>query len=172
MSRQVSLGALVIIAALLATMAALVVARGADPALAGYWRAAAAARAQVEATRQRYYEALGAGDPDSAYPVAVAGPTYPNVATQLAADLTSASDRLRAYRQAVPKPAELYHLAQLDDWREERALRLAYRDAAVARKPDLWQQTAAREAVWRASPAHQRVETLAWQLAARAAGNR
>jgi hypothetical protein len=132
-----------------------------DRAMRVYWQEAAAARAAVEASRQRYVEALGGG---ASYAVVAGNPKVPILATQLGADLEDASGRLRRVGQ-VPKAAEEYHLAQLNDWREEYILRLAYRDALTARNPDLWNQTAEREAAWRSSPLHQRVEALAWSLA-------
>ncbi|MBI3970676.1 MAG: DnaJ domain-containing protein [Chloroflexi bacterium] len=146
---------------------ALPAARGGDDrAFAAYWRVAATAKADVEVARQRYVEVLGGESGPAAYQAAIANPVFPNVATQFAAELNTAMGRLKEV-SSVPRTVEAYHFQQLDDWREERALRLAYRDAAVTRNPDLWAQTTEREAAWRASARHHRTEALAWQLAAR-----
>ena len=88
------------------------------------------------------------------------------LATQLIADLEQAAGQLRTV-QRVPAAAEDFHFPQLDDWREERDVRIALRDAVVSRNADLWVQAAEREVAWRGSTQHARVEA-AWQLAARA----
>lgn len=134
-----------------------------DRAQVGYWRLASAARARVAASRQAYSESLGG---DVLYTVAIASPVFASMATQFIADLQAATDRLTSAGD-IPRDVEAYHLAQLADWREERSLRQAYRDAAVSRRPDLWAQTAERELAWMASLPHQQVEVLTAELAAR-----
>ncbi len=145
---------------------------GSDAALAAYWRQAAAVRAAVEEARLPVTLAVGnaAAGPAVTYAAAVANTPFGPLATQLIAALENAAGQLRRV-QGVPADAEAYHFAQLDDWREERDLRVAQRDAIVSRNADLWAQSVDREVAWRASPAHQKTEAVAWQLAARVAGS-
>ncbi len=125
-----------------------------------YWRAAEAARAQIDASRRTYETAKGSGT----YAAAVSNADFASAAGRLVADLDTAIVRLKSVNR-IPPEVETYHFLQLQDWQEERQLVLAYRDAAVTRNVDLWARAAEVEAAWRASSAHQQTEVLARQLA-------
>jgi hypothetical protein len=133
---------------------------GAAP-LQAYRRAAADARAPVDASRRDFDAARG----DGGLPAAAGNPQVPAAAARLAADLDAATARLKGANR-IPPEVEAYHFLQLQDWQEERQIVLAYRDAAVTRNGDLWARTAEVDAAWRASAPHQQVETLAKQLSA------
>jgi len=132
---------------------------GRGRALAGYWRSAAEARARVAEARVRYSTQVAPG-----YAAVVATTSCGPVAMELIAALDAGSGRLRAVG-AVPAEAEAYHFLQLDDWREERDLRVVQRDAIQSRNPDLWAAAQEREVAWRGSGLHERAETAAAQLA-------
>jgi hypothetical protein len=129
-------------------------------ALRTYWSAAATGRAAVLEARPPL-EALAAGG----YAAAAGNPTFGSVATQLIAALEGAIAGLRA-AGAIPREVEAYHFLQLDDWREERDLRFAQREAIQNRSQDAWNTTAERESAWRTSALHTRTDLAAAQLAA------
>ena len=128
-----------------------------------YWSAAAFGRAAVIEARQPH-EALAAGG----FPAVAGNPSFASVATQLIAALEGATARLRA-AGAIPPQAEAYHFLQLDDWREERELRAAQREAIQSRNPEIWAAAAEREHAWRTSPLHAKAEIAAAHIAALAA---
>ncbi|MGI8424666.1 MAG: J domain-containing protein [Chloroflexota bacterium] len=125
-----------------------------------YWQAASIGRASVVEARQRV-EALSVGG----YAALIASSTFGSVATQLIAELEGATARLRA-TGSVPPEAEAFHFLQLDDWREERELRVSQREAAQNRNSDAWATAVERENAWRLSGLHAKVEVRAAQLAA------
>ena len=132
-------------------------------ALRTYWSAAAFGRAAVVEARQPH-EALAA----AGYLAAVGNSSFVSVAAQLIAALEGATARLRSVG-SIPQEAETYHFLQLDDWREERELRAAQRDAIQNRSPEAWSTAADRETAWRTSPLHTKAEVAAAQKAALAA---
>jgi curved DNA-binding protein CbpA len=132
-------------------------------ALRTYWGTAALGRASVAEARQAH-EALSA----AGFPAAVGNASFGSASTQLVAALEGAAARLRG-AGAIPPEAESYHFLQLDDWREERDLRTAQRDAIQSRNADAWIVAADREATWRTSALHTKTEVAAAQLAALAA---
>ena len=136
------------------------VSRRSGHTLRTYWSAAATGRAAVLEARPPH-EALAAGG----YAAAAGNPTFGSVATQLIAALEGASARLRA-AGAIPREVEAYHFLQLDDWREERDLRFAQREAIQNRSQDAWTAAAERDLAWRTSALHTRTDLAAAQLAA------
>jgi hypothetical protein len=129
--------------------------------LRGYWRVAVAARARLEVARTPFAVAAQGG-----YVVVVGNATFGPLATQLVAELEMAMARLRSAGR-VPEATEAYHFLQLDDWKEEREVRVGQRDGVLSRSADGWAQASERELAWRASALHHRAEAAAWTLAAR-----
>jgi len=129
--------------------------------LRGYWRAAAEARARLEAARTPFASASQGG-----FAVVAGNATFGPLATQLVAELETALARLRSAGR-VPEAAEAFHFLQLDDWKEEREVRSGQRDSVLSRSADGWVQAVEREVAWRASALHHRAEAAAWTLAAR-----
>jgi hypothetical protein len=118
----------------------------------------------AEVESRQAHEALSA----AGYPALVRSASFGSVATQLVAALEGATARLRG-AGTIPPEAESYHFLQLDDWREERDLRSAQRDAIQQRNADAWTLATDREVAWRASALHAKAEVAAAQLAVRAA---
>ena len=133
---------------------------GPTRALRAYWGAAALGRAAVAEARQGHEALASAG-----YAAVAGNSSFGSIATQLIAALEGATARLRG-AGAIPPEAESYHFLQLDDWREERDLRVAQRDAVQNRNADAWTLATDREHTWRTSPLHTKTEVAAAQLAA------
>lgn len=132
-------------------------------ALGSYWSAAAAGRAGVLETRQPHDALAAAG-----FAAVLGNPIFGAVATQLIAALEGATARLRS-AGVIPPEAEAYHFLQLDDWREERDVRFAQREAVQNRNPEAWSTATERELAWRVSALHGKAEVAAAQVAALAA---
>jgi hypothetical protein len=130
-----------------------------------YWRAASGARATIEGLRLRYAASPGVADGVNGWVAVVGNTAFGPLATQFIAELENAGTRLRAAGR-IPSAAESYHFLQLEDWHQERDVRITQRDAVVSRNAELWDAGIQRETTWRSTAQHQRTETAAWQLAA------